>query len=250
MVDEPDRGGRDGIDVVAAKSASRDGARGRPPRLSREAILDSAIELIDRDGLQQLTMRRLGGYCGVEAMALYRHVSGREDLIGGIVDRLVEGLYEDQQASFAECATWQDYLQRLAHGVRAIAVAHPQVFPVIATRPPEAPWVRPPLRSLRWMETFLASLRQLGFDQQAAAAAYRSFTTFLLGHLLIEVAARGADLAVVAPAAEPDGSAVDDLADYPNIRELRPMLSQDHALTEFEEALEDLLDRIESYPPA
>ncbi len=84
-------------------------------------------------------------------------------------------------------------LQRLAHGVRRIALAHPQVFPLIASRPPAAPWVRPPLRSLRWMENFLDNLIGCGFDDAAAVAAYRAFSSFLLGHLLLEVSAQGVD---------------------------------------------------------
>jgi TetR/AcrR family tetracycline transcriptional repressor len=50
---------------------------------------------------------------------------------------------------------WQAYLQWLAHGVRALAREHPNVFPLIAARHPAAPWLRPPLRSLRVVEDFL-----------------------------------------------------------------------------------------------
>ncbi len=67
----------------------------------------------------------------------------------------------------------------------------PQVFPLIATRPPAAPWLRPPLRSLRWMESFLSTLHSCGFADDAAVAAYRGFSSFLLGHLLLEVSALG-----------------------------------------------------------
>lgn len=129
------------------------GAEGRRPRsLTRAEILDTAIALVDSEGLDQLTMRRLGSACGVEAMALYRHVHGRQDLLGGIVDHLVDKLYDDQLAARRQEDGWQDYLVRLAHGVREIAIGHPHLFPTLATRPPEAPWVRPPLRSMKWME--------------------------------------------------------------------------------------------------
>jgi TetR/AcrR family transcriptional regulator, tetracycline repressor protein len=217
----------------------------RAGALSRRAILDAATELIDQHGVQHLTMRRLGTFCGVEAMALYRYVSGREDLLSGVVDNVIDALYEDQLASRdVGDGRWQDYLQRLAHGVRGIALDHPHLFPVIATRPPEAPWVRPPLRSLRWMETFLETMRGFGFDRDGAVAVYRSFTTFLLGHLLLEVAAHGAQLGPVVEAAD-DGAPSLDLRDYPNLLELAPMLAENHSLAEFEESLEDLLDRIE-----
>lgn len=218
---------------------------GRGARLSRELILDTAIELVERDGLPQLTMRRLGAACGVEAMALYRHVHGRGDLLTGIIDRIVDRLHADQLAARRQEDGWQDYLVRLAHGVRRVALEHPQVFPLLATQAPEAPWVRPPLRSLRWMETFLETLISSGFDDVAAVAAYRSYTTFLLGQLLLEVHARGAEL-------HPDEAILDDsdppirnLVGYPCLQHLQPMLSEDHSTEEFEEGLEALLDRLE-----
>lgn len=215
-------------------------------QLSRDAILEMAIDFIDRQGLSKLTMRALGAACGVEAMALYRYVHGRGDLLSGVVDRIIDRLYADQLAARRQEDGWQDYLMRLAHGVRQIALDHPEVFPLVATQAPEAPWVRPPLRSLRWMESFLDTLISYGFDDAAAVAAYRSYTTFLIGHLLLEVSARGAEL-------HPDEALLDDtggrsardLTDYPHLLRLQPMLSQDRSTVEFEEALEAMLDRLE-----
>lgn len=216
-------------------------------RLSREFILDAAIAFIDQHGLPTLTMRRLGAACGVEAMALYRYVHSRGDLLTGVVDHIVDRLYTDQLAARRQEDGWEDYLLRLAHGVRHIALEHPEVFPLVATQAPEAPWVRPPLRSLRWMETFLDTLISYGFDDTAAVAAYRAYTTFLVGQLLLEVSARGAELS-------PDEAILDlddgdrpktNLSGYPHLRRLQPMLSQDHSTVEFEEALEALLDRLE-----
>lgn len=219
----------------------------QPTRLSREFILDTAIGLIDREGLTKLTMRRLGAACGVEAMALYRYVHSRGDLLTGVVNHIVDRLYTDQLAARRQEDGWQDFLIRLGHGVRRIAIEHPEVFPLVATEAPEAPWVRPPLRSLRWMETFLETLISYGFSDEAAVAAYRTYTTFLVGQLLLEVSARGValspDEAALDDAARPDTS----LADYPNLRRLQPMLAEDHSADEFEDAMEALLDRIETW---
>lgn len=230
---------------VGAPSTGEDADSHRGTRLSREAILDAAIALIDRDGLAQLTMRRLGAACGVEAMALYRHVHGRGDLLTGIVDLIVDRLHSQQLAARRHEDGWHDYLVRLAHGVRQVALDHPALFPLVATQAPEAPWVRPPLRSLRWMESFLDTLISSGFDDTAAVAAYRTYTTFLLGQLLLEVHAHGAQL-------HPDEALLNDgagspraLAGYPHLQRLQPMLSQDHSAAEFEEGLEALLDRLE-----
>lgn len=218
----------------------------QPAGLSRESILMAAIEFIDRNGLSALTMRRLGAACGVEAMALYRYVHGRGDLLTGVVDHLVDRLHSDQLAARRHEDGWQDYLVRLAHGVRRVALEHPEVFPLIATQAPEAPWVRPPLRSLRWMETFLDTLLCYGFSDVAAVAAYRSYTTFLLGQLLLEVAAGGtalsADEELIAHRSQPVET---DLDNYPHLRRLQAMLSENHSAAEFDDGLEALLARLE-----
>jgi AcrR family transcriptional regulator len=209
--------------------------------LDQRRILGAAVQFIDEYGLRELTMRRLGSYLGVEGMALYRYVPGREALLDGIVETVVDELYGDPDVHLEAHAGWVDYLQRLAHGLRRIALAHPEVFPLVATRPPAAPWVRPPLRSLRWIESLLQVMTSAGFSDDAAAAAYRAFSSFLLGHLLLEVSARGVE---TGPVEEPDVPPADDLSSYPILQRLEPHLSQDVAAADFEEALEALLDRI------
>ena len=155
--------------------------------LDRKQILREAVRLIDEHGRERLTMRRLGGVLGVEAMALYRYVPGREQLLDGVVEYVMNELYE-QTMTVEQPNSWQEYLQKMAHGVRDIAVAHPRVFPLVATRPPAAPWLRPPLRSLRWVESFLEGLADFGFSERDSVLTYRAFSTFLLGHLLLESA--------------------------------------------------------------
>jgi AcrR family transcriptional regulator len=212
--------------------------------LDRRRVLGSAVAFIDEHGLEALTMRRLGAALGVEAMALYRYVPGRENLLDGVVETVVDELYGDPDVFLEPRHGWQDYLQRLAHGVRRIALAHPAVFPLVASRPPAAPWIRPPLRSLRWLESFLDALTGSGFAEEAAVAAYRSYTSFLLGHLLLEVSQRGVK---ISPLDEPEGTPepVADLTDYPHLLRLEPLLSRDESAAEFEESLENLLDRLQ-----
>ena len=213
-------------------------------QLDRRRILGAAIAMIDQDGLRSLTMRKLGAYLGVEGMALYHYVSGREELLDGIVEAVIDELYGDPDVHLS-APQWQEYLQRLAHGVRRIALAHPQVFPLVATRPPAAPWVRPPLRSLRWMESFLQTLKDCGFSDRAAVAAYQGFSSFLLGHLLLEVSAQGAD---IGPVDDPDPGPAkkSDLDGYPLLKRLQPQLSEDRSAETFADSLELLIDRMET----
>ena len=241
------------MEPVAGRGSHPAAATNRPP-LNRDRIITAAIDFVDKRGLAALTMRRLGEALGVEAMSLYRYVNGREDLLEGMVDRMVAELHlraDDDLVTATE--GWQAYMQWLAHGVRSLARDHPKVFPLIATRHPAAPWLRPPLRSLRVVEDFLTTLIDRGFDDLRAVEAYRAFSSFLLGHLLLEASLLGAQ---TGPAEEPldeGGSDVPnadqnlDLADFPHIRRLEARLSEDHAEAEFEQALEDLLDRLDRF---
>jgi AcrR family transcriptional regulator len=196
-------------------------------------------------------MRRLGASLDVEAMALYRYVNGREDLLEAVVDALVNSIEIPTTAHLQPVDGWQAFLQVLAHNVRRVAIEHPAAFPLIATRPPAAPWLRPPLRSLRMVEAFLTGLEARGFSEQQAVGAYRSFTSFLLGHLLLEAAVQGAPMAPVEEPLDegdadlPNRDAELDVSEFPTVARLRAPLAEDHTDEEFETALEHLLVRLD-----
>ena len=87
--------------------------------LRRDRIVTTAVEFIEEDGLPGLTMRRLGRRLGVEAMALYRYVpGGREDLLDAVVEQIIARMQEDDDVHSTPQDGWQDFLIRLAHGVR------------------------------------------------------------------------------------------------------------------------------------
>lgn len=97
-------------------------------RLTRNDIVRAAITFVDVHGLDALTMRRLGQSLGVEAMALYRHVSGREDLLEAMVEALIDSLF-DNRLMRQTPASWEDYLQRVANTTKELALDHPGIFP-------------------------------------------------------------------------------------------------------------------------
>ncbi len=240
MIDPDSLEGRGGAAAVIPAAPAGSG----PAGLDRRRILGAAVALIDEEGLRALTMRRLGEHLGVEAMAIYHHVKGREQLLDGIVETVVDELYGDPDVHMSS-DRWQEYLYRLAHGVRRIALAHPEVFPLICTRPAAAPWVRPPLRSLRWMESFLQTMNSCGFSDRAAVAAYQSFSSLMLGHLLLEVSSKGVDIGPL-PDVDPDATPTTDLTAYPMLARLEPELSKDRSAEIFTDALETLTDQIEA----
>ncbi|GAB2480567.1 TetR/AcrR family transcriptional regulator [Jatrophihabitans fulvus] len=166
---------------------------GRQRQFTNDDILRATVALIETEGLGKLTMRRLGAALGVEAMAIYRYFPSRQSLVNALVDWIVLQTAMDPELQFDETDDWRDYLDRLAHGIRQMALTHPRVFPLIATTPTEAPWIRPPMRSLQWVESFLVGLQDHHFPPPAAVTVYKQFSSFLLGHLLLEVAALGLD---------------------------------------------------------
>lgn len=225
--------------------------RPRRPRLSLPVVVAGAVALVEREGPHALSMRRLGRELGVEAMSLYRYLPSFDDLLNAVVDQVVNEMLDRPDMQALPEDDWRAFLTRQAHGVRSIAVARPAVFPLIATHPPAAPWIRPPVRSLRWIEEFLAGLLARGFADEGAAAAYRTFTSFLLGNLLLEVGSRGVDTGPVEERANnaekntnPQQAAA-LTADYPAVSRLAGHLMQDHAEREFQAELTGLLDRIE-----
>lgn len=218
--------------------------------LNRKTIVEAALLFIDDGGAQGLTMRALAHDLGVAPMALYRYVHGREDLLEAVVDQLLEEVRHDLDDVLAGTC-WQGYLQALAQAVRGMAVKHPAAFPLVATRHPAAPWLRPPLQSIDLVEHFLVTLKGYHFTDEQIVGTYRAFSSFLLGHLLLESATRGAETSPVEVALDegdaqlPNQHGQLDLSDKPEAARLRPMLSEDHSADEFDTSLETLLDRLE-----
>jgi AcrR family transcriptional regulator len=157
----------------AAAPAAR---RGRPAKLSRDGIVTAALALLDRDGAGALTMRRLAGELGVEAMSLYRHLADRSALLEALAERISaeippRGGEED----------WADALRGLAGELRALAHRHPAAFTLLAARVLNGP------RGLRPVEDVLSSLRRGGFTPARAIFAYRLITTYARGYALAEL---------------------------------------------------------------
>ena len=174
---------------MARAQGGRSG-RSRPGRgLSLDRIVSTALELVDEQGIGAASMRAVSARLGVRSMSLYRYVQDRDELFDAVVERIVNELADDPEVQPYPVDGWRRYLTGMGHGVRRYALAHPHAFPLVATRPPSAPWVNPPLRSLRWVEAMLTGLAKEGFSDEQVLFAYRTFNGFLLGHLLLETSA-------------------------------------------------------------
>ena len=156
------------------------GAHVRQP-LSRRRILRSALRLIDRDGLEALSMRRLGAALGVEAMSLYRHVPNKEAVLDGVVELLTEEI-DVPLARGASSDSWPATMRRIVRSYRKLAHAHPNAFPLIALRPLTTP------KAIARGEATIALLLEAGLDELRAVLVFRTLVSYANGYLLEELA--------------------------------------------------------------
>jgi AcrR family transcriptional regulator len=150
--------------------------------LDRARVLMSALDLVDEEGLEALTMRRLGRRLDRNPMTLYRYVAGHDELLDGVVE-MVLGLLEIPAGD----GSWQQRLRVTAHRFRDLALDHPHVVPLLATRPLATPLGLRPLGTLRPLERILELLEDAGFAPRDALHVYRAYFALLLGHVLNEL---------------------------------------------------------------
>src|SRR5918911_4770658 len=150
--------------VTGPAGAGSQHRRGRG--LSLDRIVTATLELVDEQGVGAASMRAVAARLGVEAMSLYKYVATRDELFDAVVDRVVNELSDDPQVTLRPTNGWRPWLHGVGWGVRRYARAHPHAFPLVATRPAAAPWVNPPLRSLRWIEALLSGLAAEGFTEE------------------------------------------------------------------------------------
>jgi AcrR family transcriptional regulator len=146
----------------------------RPARtqraLSRERILAVAVELADEDGLETLSMRRLGQRLGVDPMSLYNHVRDKEDLLDGLGEAIVGEIDAPPAA-----ADWRGTLRATILAARATMLRHPWAAAVIESR------VTPGPATMRHMERVLRTLRDGGFSVDLAHHALHVLGSRVLG---------------------------------------------------------------------
>ncbi|MGA9278706.1 TetR/AcrR family transcriptional regulator [Ilumatobacter sp.] len=146
--------------------------------LTKAAITTTALELIDRDGLDRLSMRRLGQALGYEAMAIYKHVADKSALL----DAVVEQVYDEMSAPDPR-EPWDERIRHIARELRRVALRHPHLFVRLVTAPP-------PTRSvLERIDSILAALRDSGDDDEAVVHHFFLFVNVTSGALLAETTA-------------------------------------------------------------
>jgi AcrR family transcriptional regulator len=141
--------------------------------LTRDAILDAALEILDRDGMEGLSMRRLGAALGVEAMSLYNHIPSKDALLDGIHERILLSL---DPASTAR--TWQTFARHQAHALHRALLAHPNAIPLFATRPAATP------AAVERLDRYLEVLLRAGFKPLDALSIVQLVAQLVVGHAI------------------------------------------------------------------
>jgi AcrR family transcriptional regulator len=218
-------------------------ASGRTPvkaRLSRETVLAKALELVDAEGLDALTMRRLGQELGRDPMSLYRYAENRAALLYGVSELVL-----DQLPVHPEDPDWKAQLRNIAHDLRMLALEHPNVVPLLVTRPLSTPLGLRPLGTLRPLEQILTLLAAAGFEPADALHVYRAYYGFLYGHILNELQEYVVD---------PEENEVLlrlglhrlPAKEFPRLRALAPALAEYDGARELDQGLTILLSGLET----
>lgn len=155
--------------------------------ITTELLVDTAIDLIEADGLEALSMRRLADRFGIQAASVYWYVASKEHMLDLVVDRLLGLAFEnvfvenvEQRGTDGEPA--EQTLRRMAVAYRAFLLAHPDSAKVISSRLV----VGPNLAML--IEPLLDLFSRLGMDDKEAVHASYDMLVFVQGFVLHETA--------------------------------------------------------------
>lgn len=205
------------------------------PRLNRERILRAAIDVADKEGLEALTMRRLGAQLHVEAMSLYKHVANKDEILDGIIDLVIAEIELPAAGS-----DWQDAMRQRARSAREVFVRHSWALGLYEKRDHTGPAV------VGHVNATIGILRTAGFPIDKAAHAFWILDCFVYGHVVMESAMSfdgGADAPPPESAAEAEALA----AEFPFVAEMMAHAQQvSYSMDgEFELGLELVIDAID-----
>ncbi|WP_327326555.1 TetR/AcrR family transcriptional regulator [Streptomyces sp. NBC_01210] len=205
--------------------------RGRPARLDRARTVETALDLLDKAGLDALTMRRLADAMGVQAGALYRYFATKQDLLTAMAERMLSDVSAPRGPVGGD---WSERLADLAGAMRTALLAHRDGARVFAgTHSTGA-------HTLHFADTAIGVLREAGFDDADAARALMAVANFTVGHTLEEQAALEPD----AEAPADPGRLRDAVAagSYPHLTATLPVLTSTDFTAHFEFGLRLLIE--------
>ncbi|MDR6508975.1 TetR/AcrR family transcriptional regulator C-terminal domain-containing protein [Arthrobacter oryzae] len=145
--------------------------------LSREKVLECALDLADESGIAALTIRSLAQSMGTKPMSLYYYVANKDEILDGIVDLVFSDIELPSPAG-----DWRDEMHRRAHAMRAALKRHPWAVGLLESR------TSPGAATLRHHDATLGTLRAAGFSVPMTAHAYALLDSYIYGFALQEAA--------------------------------------------------------------
>ncbi|MEZ0067189.1 AcrR family transcriptional regulator [Streptacidiphilus sp. MAP12-20] len=227
----------------------RAGDTGRYGRLSRERVLDTALQVVDRDGLSALSMRRVAAELDVEAMALYRYANSKDGLLDGLVETLHDEISQllatdapdADPARHPSGPEWRHGIHRTAFATYQVSRTHPNAVPLLATRMLAVPLARRSPVVLRNHERVLALLADAGLSDRDAATAHQAITAWILGYVLTDLEAM-VDAPDESNPAFRLGLQHISAREFPRLRAVTPKLAVRGGLPKLTAGLDALLD--------
>jgi AcrR family transcriptional regulator len=208
--------------------------RPRSDGLTIDRITTAALAIIDAEGLEALTMRRLAADLGAGAASLYRHVATREELLVHVMDEVLGEIDGPP-----ESATWQEGAREMAQAFRRIFSVHPELVHLLPNERMLGP------NAMRGRELGLRGLMDWGFTPEAAIAIYVGIVTWVLGQTIVD---RFVDERVNDAPRHRVYEAL-DLGEYPTVRETATTSPEGGNAGLFEAGLAALLDGLEARFP-
>jgi AcrR family transcriptional regulator len=157
------------------------GRRREQPALTQQQIVAEAIKLLDADGLEALTMRKLGAALGAVATAVYWHVANKDELLELVVDEVYG---EIDVPTAVDPKQWRAAAESAARSVRAMIVRHPWVAPTLADVGMN--YLGPNL--MRISDDMLGVYLAAGFELAEADQASNTVLGFVIGIASVEAA--------------------------------------------------------------
>lgn len=145
----------------------------RDAPLTRDEILASAVGIADADGLDAVSMRRLGESVGVRAMSLYHHVADKDDLVAGMLEAV-----SSEMDRAADAVDWRDGLERQARSMHEALLRHRWAPPVWTAGSSFGP------DRTDFADAVLGGLRRQGFSAYASHRAFHAINNHVLGHAM------------------------------------------------------------------
>lgn len=145
--------------------------------LTRERVLLGAVAVADAGGLEALTMRSLAAELGVKPMAVYHHVSGKAEILDGVVDLVFSWIAAPRPGE-----PWRGEMRRRAESAREVLLAHPWAVALLDSRTTPGP------STLRHHDATLGVLRAAGFSVAMAGHASALLDAFVYGFVIQEIA--------------------------------------------------------------